>query len=272
MITRFVFVIIGGVTTMAMAPAILYIAGLPMRIITPLQLMDLSRPSHPLIQQLLTMAPGTYHHSLMVANLAEHAAERIGADALLTRVGAYYHDVGKTLHPYFFIENQLDGSINPHDQLDPLMSAKVLHNHVSDGLKMAHKHRLPIEIQAFIAEHHGTTRAGSGYFRALKDNPDTDDKPFRYPGPRPRSRETAILMLADGCEAIVRAKRPAHADETSKLISKIVIERLNDHQLDDSDLTLRDIEMVRQSFAETLRGIYHPRIDYPDIMAPPVTN
>ncbi|MEI7468700.1 MAG: HDIG domain-containing metalloprotein [Chloroflexota bacterium] len=272
MITRFVFVIIGGVTAMAIAPAILYIAGLPMRIITPLQLMDLSRPSHPLIQQLLTMAPGTYHHSLMVANLAEHAAERIGADALLTRVGAYYHDVGKTLHPYFFIENQLDGSINPHDQLDPLMSAKVLHNHVSDGLKMAHKHRLPIEIQAFIAEHHGTTRAGSGYFRALKDNPDTDDKPFRYPGPRPRSRETAILMLADGCEAIVRAKRPAHADETSKLISKIVIERLNDHQLDDSDLTLRDIEMVRQSFAETLRGIYHPRIDYPDIMAPPVTN
>lgn len=268
MITRFIFAIIGGVLSMALAPAFLYIAGLPMRIITPLQLLDLSRPSHPLIQQLLTTAPGTYHHSLMVANLAEQAAERIGADALLTRVGAYYHDIGKTVHPYFFIENQLDGSVNPHDQLDPLSSSKVLHDHVIDGLKMAHKHRLPIEIQAFIAEHHGTTRAGAGYYRASKDNPALDDKPFRYPGPRPRSRETAILMLADGCEAIVRAKRPSHADETIKLINKIVSERLNDHQLDDSDLTLHEIDMVRQSFAETLRGVYHPRIDYPDIMAP----
>ncbi|MCW1967697.1 MAG: HDIG domain-containing protein [Anaerolineae bacterium] len=268
LITRFVFAIIGGVLSMALAPAFLYIAGLPMRIITPLQLLDLSRPSHPLIQQLLTTAPGTYHHSLMVANLAEQAAERIGADALLTRVGAYYHDIGKTVHPYFFIENQLDGSNNPHDQLDPLSSSKVLHDHVLDGLKMAHKHRLPIEIQAFIAEHHGTTRAGAGYYRASKDNPTLDDKPYRYPGPRPRSRETAILMLADGCEAIVRAKRPSQADETIKLINKIVSERLNDHQLDDSDLTLHEIDMVRQSFAETLRGIYHPRIDYPDIMAP----
>lgn len=272
LLTRLAFAVAGGFMSIALAPAILYVVGLPMQIITPLQLMDLSRPSHPLIQLMLNKAPGSYHHSLMVANLAEHAAERIGADALLTRVGAYYHDVGKLTHPYFFIENQLDGSVNPHDNLEPLASAQALHNHVSDGLKLAQKYHLPLEIQAFISEHHGTTRAGSPYGRALKANPELkSDAPFRYKGPRPRSRETAILMLADGCEAFVRARKPATPEEMTELINKIVVDRLNDHQLDNSDLTLRDIDLVRQSFAETLRGLYHPRIDYPEsapVLAP----
>ncbi|HQV68709.1 MAG TPA: HDIG domain-containing protein [Thermoflexales bacterium] len=257
----------GNLAAAALAPVILYLTGLAFDIVTVVQLMELARPSHPLIQEMLLRAPGTYHHSLMVASLAEQAADKLGADALLVRVGAYYHDIGKTLHPYFFIENQTENN-NVHDQLDPLTSSHVLHNHVSDGLEIARKHRLPTRIKDFIAEHHGTTVTKFPLVRARQaQGDDLDDAPFRYPGPRPRSRETAILMLADGCEAIVRARHPKEIEETDALVRKIIADRLADHQLDDCDLTLRDIETIRQSFLDTLRGLYHPRLDYPEVNA-----
>jgi putative nucleotidyltransferase with HDIG domain len=257
-----------GVLAAGLSLVILYITGALFGVTTIVQLIELSRLSHPLLQEMVTKAPGTYHHSLMVANLAEHAAERIGADSLLTRTGAYFHDIGKMANPYFFIENQLDG-LNPHDQLDPLTSSVVLQNHVSDGLKLAGKHRLPASIRAFIAQHHGTSKTNYQYARAMQESGNVDAQPFRYPGPRPQSKEIALVMLADGSEAAVRSSRSANADEMDQVIRRVFSERLSDHQLDDSDLTLREMEVARMSFLETLRGMYHPRITYPQMNQQP---
>jgi hypothetical protein len=254
-----------GVLSAGLALAILFISGALFDVTTVVQLTELARLSHPLLQEMVTKAPGSYHHSLMVANLAEQAAERIGADSLLTRVGAYFHDVGKMANPHFFIENQLEG-LNPHDQLDPLTSSTILQNHVSDGLKLAAKYRLPARVRAFIAEHHGTTKTSYQYAQACKDNGGpVDATRFRYPGPRPHSKETALVMLADGSEASVRSCRCSSLEEMDEVIRRVFTERLGDHQLDDSDLTLREMDVVRQSFLETLRGMYHPRIQYPQM-------
>lgn len=234
---------------------------------TALQLMEISRPDHKLMQLLLRSAPGTYQHSLQVANLAEQAAEQIGADPLLTRVGALYHDVGKTLNPYYFIENQVSDSLNPHDDLDPLTSSATIIRHVTDGLDLAQKHRLPRRIQDFIAEHHGTMLTQYQYAKAVEaaqgDKSQVDKEQFRYPGPRPQSRETAILLLADGSEASVRAQRPRDADELRAMIKKTLEDRVASGQLYDTDLTLHDLDTIVESFTTTLRGIYHPRIEYP---------
>jgi putative nucleotidyltransferase with HDIG domain len=258
---------LSGMLAAGLALAALFISGFVLDITTVVQLIELARLSHPLLQQMVTVAPGTYHHSLMVANLAESAAERIGADSLLTRVGAYFHDVGKMANPHFFIENQLE-SLNPHEQLDPLTSSTILQNHVTDGLKLATRHRLPSRIRAFIAEHHGTNITSYQYAKALKlsDGP-VDPKAFRYPGPRPQSKETALIMLADGSEAAVRSARCTTVEEMDEVIRRVFAERLADHQLDDSDLTLREMDVTRQSFLETLRGMYHPRIQYPQVSA-----
>jgi putative nucleotidyltransferase with HDIG domain len=239
---------------------------------TALQLMEISRPDHPLLQHLLRTAPGTYQHSLQVANLAEQAAERIDADTLLTRVGALYHDIGKTVNPMFFIENQAPGSPNPHDELEPLPSAQIIINHVTDGLDLARKYRLPGRIQDFILEHHGTMITRYQYTNAVKavdgDEEQVDQEQFRYPGPRPRSRETAILMLADGSEARVRAERPEDKDKISELVKQVIQNRLTSGQLDETDLTLRDLDAIADSFTSTLRGMYHPRIEYPQLEKP----
>lgn len=236
---------------------------------TALQLMEISRPDQQLMQMLLRNAPGTYQHSLQVANLAEQAAEQIGADPLLTRVGALYHDAGKALNPYYFIENQVSGSLNPHDDLDPATSAETIIRHVTDGLELAQKYRLPRRLQDFIAEHHGTMLTRYQYAKALEaaggDESKVDEERFRYPGPRPQSRETAILMLADGSEARMRAEKPKDADELRALIKNTVENRVAAGQLDETDLTLRDLDTIVESFATTLRGIYHPRIEYPKI-------
>lgn len=253
----------GTLVGAASAPFILYASSVLFDITTIVQLLELARPSHPLLQQMLLQAPGTYHHSLMVANLAEQAAERIGADALITRVGAYYHDIGKVPNPHFFIENQLQG-VNVHDQLDPVTSASLLINHVRDGLKLARQYRLPSKVRAFIAEHHGTLKTKYQLTLALSNMTDPlDESLFTYPGPRPQSRETALVMLADGCEAVVRAQKPADVEALDGVIRTIMSDRLAERQLDDSNLTLRDLELIRQSFFETLRGAYHPRIQYP---------
>ncbi|MBN1665931.1 MAG: HDIG domain-containing protein [Anaerolineales bacterium] len=240
--------------------------------ITPLQLLELSRPDNPLLEYLLRNAPGTYQHSLQVANLAEQAAERIGADSLLTRVGALYHDIGKTENPQFFIENQAPGQIDTHDNLDALESATIIIRHVSDGLKLARQHRLPRRIQDFIAEHHGTMTTAYQYNQAIKaaggDGGQIDEKLFKYPGPAPQSRETALLMLADGCEARVRAQRPKNEEDLRSMIKNTIDNRVAAGQLDHTNLTLEDLKVIVESYTATLRGIYHPRIEYPSIDIP----
>jgi len=234
---------------------------------TALQLIEISRPDHPLLQLILRNAPGTYQHSLQVANLAEQAAERIGADTLLTRVGALYHDIGKVLNPMFYIENQVPGSPNPHDKLDPQSSGGIIIQHVLDGLELARKYRIPRRIQDFIIEHHGTMIARYQYARALEaaggDESRVDIEQFRYPGPSPRSRETAILMLADGSEARVRAERPKDENELRQVVRSVIENRISTGQLDQTSLTLKELDQIGDSFTTTLRGMYHPRIEYP---------
>ncbi len=236
---------------------------------TALQLLDLARPDSPLLQFFLRNAPGTYQHSLQVSNLAEQAAEAIGADTLLVRVGALYHDIGKALNPAFFIENQIPGSINTHDDLPPEESSAIVVRHVTDGVQMAKKYHLPDRIRDFILEHHGTLITRYQYNRAVEraggDKFKVDPEKFRYPGPPPRSRETAILMLADGVEARARAEHPKDEEELRKLIRSVIDFCQREGQLDDTRLTLRDLHLITEAFVTALRGIYHPRIEYPKL-------
>jgi len=254
----------GGISA-SLALGGLFLIGPLFDITTTMRLMELSRPDRPLLQRLLREAPATYHHSLMVANLAEQAAERIGADALLTRVGAYYHDVGKIVRPYFFTENQAEG-VNPHDRLDPEMSAQILIGHVEDGLELAKRYHLPYRVRAFIPEHHGTNWVSFLYNKALElsNDPSTvDPDDFRHHGPRPQSKETALVMLADGCEAAVRSARPGSREEVAEIVNRIIDLRVQDGQLSESGLTLRDLEIIRETFISSLKGVFHPRIKYP---------
>lgn len=261
--------LLNGIASAALAVLLQFFLAQFLGMTTALQLMEISRPDHTLLQELLRGAPGTYQHSLQVANLAEQAAERIGADTMLTRVGALYHDVGKLNNPQFFIENQMPGALNPHDRLDPYTSADIILRHVSDGVALARKHHLPERICNFISEHHGTMLTRYQYVKAVEaaggDETQIDKEQFRYPGPRPQSRETAILMLADGCEARVRAEQPRDESQMRELIKSVVQQRASSGQLDDTELTLRDLERISDSFTTTLRGIYHPRIEYPTL-------
>jgi putative nucleotidyltransferase with HDIG domain len=261
--------LVNGIAASSLTVLLQYVIAQILGMTTALQLMEISRPDHPLLQFILRNAPGTYQHSLQVANLAEQAAEIIGADTLLTRVGAIYHDSGKAINPHFFIENQLPGTQNPHDSLDPVSSAQMIIRHVPDGVELAKKYRLPRRIQEFVEEHHGTMMTRYQYAKALEaaggDESQVDENQFIYPGPRPRSRETAILMLADGSEARIRAERPANEEQLRKVIQSIVEQRLSSGQLDETNLTLRDLDNLIDSFTTTLRGIYHPRIEYPDL-------
>lgn len=255
----------GGISA-SLALGGLFLLGPLFDIATTMRLIELSRPDHPLLQRLLREAPATYHHSLMVANLAEQAAERIGANALLTRVGAYYHDVGKLARPYFFSENQAEG-VNPHDQLDPRTSAEVLISHARDGLELARRYRLPSRVRAFIGEHHGTGWVSFLYDKAVQlagDATLVDEGDFHYQGTKPQSKETALLMLADGCEAAVRSIRPTSAEELAEIVNRVIDQRIADGQLDESDLTLRELEIARQVFTSALKGFFHPRIKYPE--------
>ncbi|MDH4209217.1 MAG: HDIG domain-containing protein, partial [Anaerolineae bacterium] len=237
-----------------------------LHITTSLQLLELGRPTHPLLRELLVKAPGTYHHSLMVGNLAEQAAQAVGANSLLARVGAYYHDIGKMLRPYFFAENQTDGE-NPHDRLDPETSAQIITSHVKDGLQLARKYSLPEQIQDFIPQHHGTALSSYFFHEACEkagSSERTDEERFRYPGPKPHTREAGILMLADEVEAASRANRPRSVEEIEELVNRLVRSRVEEGQLDGSDLTLKDLQKVRETFVSVLQGIYHPRIKYPE--------
>ncbi len=233
---------------------------------TTFRLVELSHPNHPLLQRLLREAPATFHHVMMVASMAEQAAERIGANALLTRAGTYYHDIGKLARPYFFVENQ-EGLNNPHDRLDPETSVGIVMGHVLDGIQLAKQYRLPAQVRAFIPEHHGTMRVSFFYYKAVEaaggEEGVVEEVKFRYPGPRPQSAETALVMLADGSEAATRAARPSSAEEVAEIVDSIVEARIRDGQLDECSLTLQELEIVKDTYVEILRGAYHPRIRYP---------
>ena len=264
-LTLAVAAVANGSLTAGLAAGGVFLMGNLFGIVTPLQLQALARLNHPLLELLLTQAPGTYHHTRMVATLAEQAAERIGADALLVRVGALYHDAGKTAKPYMFIENQPEGT-NIHDTLDAHASAKIIRQHVDDGLALARRYGLPSRIRDFIAEHHGTMRISFMYDKAVRqaggDASKVDERAFHYCGPKPQSRETALLMLADGCEAATRAAHPSSVEEIHQIISKVIVDRIAWGQLDECPLTLRDLELVGESFTLTLQGVYHSRIPY----------
>jgi len=244
----------------------LFIIGNVVGITTPLQLQDLARPTHTLQRQLLLKAPGSYQHSLMVGNLGEQAAERIGADALLVRVMAYYHDIGKIQRPYFFIENQREG-VNVHEKLDPQISAQIIISHVKDGLELARKYRLPQVIRDGIAQHHGTSLVRYFFHQASKtaeeNNTQVDEASFRYPGPIPQTRETGILMLADVSETTVRALKPSSSEEIDNIVSQAIADKLNTGQLNECDLTIADLYTIRTAFVDILQGVHHPRIKYP---------
>ncbi len=257
--------VLNGVLSASLTLISLFVLGNAFDVTTTVQLLELARPTHPLLNDLLHKAPGTYHHTLMVANLAEQAAERIGANSMLTRVGAYYHDVGKTVRPYMFVENQVEGA-NVHDQFEPRTSAEIIVSHVTEGLELAKKYRLPSRVRAFIPEHHGTMRVSFLYQKAVAQaagSNNVDESSFRYPGPKPRTKETALLMLADGCEAAVRANRPESSDQLNEIVRQVIADRIMWGQLDECPLTLGELEKVRASFVATLQGVYHPRLRYP---------
>jgi cyclic-di-AMP phosphodiesterase PgpH len=247
-------------------------------ILTVFQLLELANPSQPLLRRLLVETPGTYHHSLMVGNLAERAAAGIGADPLVTRVAAYYHDVGKLANPLAFIENQAGGD-NVHDQLDPEVSAQILKQHVADGIDAAYAAKLPKALIAYIPQHHGTAVMSYFYARAREraaepyGGPTTaegakaaaavDERKFRHAGPKPQTREAALIMLADSVEASVRSLASRDEPAIRAMVTRIIDERIADGQFDECDLTLRDIEKIKNAFVEQLLGMYHTRIAYP---------
>ena len=235
-------------------------------IVTNAKLLELSNPNNPLLKKLLMEAPGTYHHSILVANLAELAAEQVGGNPLLARIGAYYHDVGKTKRPYFFRENQF-GKKNPHDRLKPEVSSKIIISHVKDGSELAKEYNLPKTIHDFIVTHHGETLVKYFYLTVKNnsENPDeVKEEDFKYPGPKPMSKEQGIVMLADSTEAAVRSINEPTEEKIEKMVNNIIDDKLASGQLDNCDLTLRDISKIKKCFLKALNGIHHERIEYPD--------
>lgn len=252
--------ILAGIVTIGVLPFLEQMFGL----VTPIKLLELANPAHPLLRRLQLEAPGTYHHSIMVGNLAEAAAEAIGADALLVRVGTYYHDVGKLRRPAFFVENQM-GIENPHDKMTPSLSALTVSAHVRDGLELAREYGLPRVIADFIPQHHGTTRLTYFYHQALERGDALDEAAFRYEGPKPQTPETAILMLADATEATARSLTRPTPDRLEEVVRRLIREKLEDGQLDECGLTFRDLNRIAAAFVRILTGILHPRLEYPDL-------
>lgn len=234
-------------------------------VITPLKLLELANPNQPLIKRLLLEAPGTYHHSLMVGNMAEVATEAIKGNALLARVGAYFHDIGKLKRPHFFKENQL--TENPHDRMTANLSTLVITSHTKDGAELAEKFKIPVAIRDIIIQHHGTTLVAYFYHKAKKGEKGEAVKPenFRYEGPKPLSKEAAVVMLADSVEAAVRAMTDKTEGKIEGLVRKIIKDKLDDGQLDCCELTLKDLDIIAQSFMKVFSGLFHEREEYPNI-------
>lgn len=255
--------LVSGLGSGLLAFAGMAILGHVFGISTVFELRELGDPNHPLLRQLLLRTPGTYHHSLLVGNLAERAAEVIGADPLVARVGAYYHDIGKMRNPTAFIENQTAGH-NPHDELDPLVSAGIVAAHIKDGLALADRYRLPARIREMIPGHHGTSLVKYFFQLAQQRGQAPDERSYRYPGPRAQSKEAGIVMLADGTEASVRSLSEKNPETIRGMVDRMIDERVADGQLDECDLTFRDVQHIKDAFCELLLGVYHERIPYPE--------
>ncbi len=232
---------------------------------TAITLLEMSNPNHPLLREMLMKAPGTYYHSMMVSNLAETAADSVNANTLLTRVGAYYHDIGKLKRPYFFSENQLSGD-NPHSKLSPNLSTLIIGAHPKDGVEIGKKHRLPDPIVDIAGQHHGTSMISFFFQKALENNcrEEVSADKYRYEGPKPQTKESAIIMLADAVEAGVRSLSKPTSNRVETMVRRVIKEKLEDGQLDQSDLTLKEIDQIAESFVHIFSGIYHQRIEYPE--------
>jgi hypothetical protein len=272
------FAAVNGALSTILALGVFHLVSRAAGQVTPLQLMELAHPSRPLLRKLIREAPGTYYHSVAVGNLAEAAAEAVDADALLLRVAAYYHDIGKTIRPYFFTDNQM-GRENVHNELDPFTSAQIIIDHVREGVKMAQTAGLPPRVVDFISTHHGTGLIKHFYQQALQEQDSVREEDFRYPGPRPRTREQAILMLADSVEATVRSKAqngklasartedgrtigPTGTQTLEELVQQIVDTRVREGELNEAPLTMAELALIRHAFVVSLQSIYHPRVDY----------
>ena len=234
-------------------------------VVTPIKLVELANPNHLILKRLLMEAPGTYHHSVIVANLAENAAEAIGADGLWLE-GAYYHDIGKLKRPLYFKENQI-ATGNPHDKLSPTLSTHIIVSHAKDGVELAKEYKVPKVVQDFILQHHGTTAVAYFYHKAKEMDTDgrveIDD--FRYGGPKPKKKETAIVMMADTVEAAVRSISDPTPGKVERLIRKLIKAKLEDKQLDDCHLTLKDLDTIANAFTGVMTGVFHERIEYPNM-------
>lgn len=243
-------------------------------IATDLTLLELSDFNQPLLRELSQKAPGTFHHSIIVGTLAEKAAETVGANSILARVGAYYHDIGKMLRPDYFIENTIDSDKSKHEWLPPDVSVQMVVSHVTDGIELAKKHRLPQRVIDFIPMHHGTSLVAYFYGKALRRpfaTGDVSEEDYRYDGPKPHSKETAIVMLADSVEAATRSLQDKNLENVEAMMEDIVKSRYEEGQLDDTDLTFNDLSRIKESFLSVLSGIYHKRIEYPDQPQPSTT-
>ncbi|MDR3543714.1 MAG: HDIG domain-containing protein [Desulfosporosinus sp.] len=236
------------------------------RITSSVRLLELSNPNRPLLKRLLMEAPGTYHHSILVGNLAEAAAEAVHADATLVRVGSMYHDIGKLKRPYFFIENQFTQD-NPHDKIAPTLSSLIITSHVKDGLELAKDNKLPQQIQDIIAQHHGDGLVSFFYHKALEENDEIPEEAFHYEGPKPQTKEAALVALADNVEAAVRSMKQPTPGRVEGFVRKIVKDKLNDGQLDQCDLTFQDLDRIAMAFVRVLTGIFHSRVEYPELPA-----
>jgi len=237
------------------------------KVVTDIRLLELSNLNAPILRRLSVEAPGTYHHSIMVATLAENAAEAVGANPLLTRVSAYYHDIGKVIKPEYFVENQTI-DYNKHEEISPRISCLVLISHVKDGLQLAKEIRLPQSIRDMIPQHHGTRMMSYFYKKAMKTadtkNGEVSDTDFRYGGPKPQSREAAIMMMADSVEAASRTLQNPNPSQIRGMIDRLVNGIMEEDQFDECNITFSDIRKVKESFFKILTGVYHRRIDYPD--------
>lgn len=262
---KIIYTGIGGILSGILAVGLLPFYESIFGVVTNIKLLELSNPNQPLMKRLLMEAPGTYHHSMMVANLAESATEAVGGNAVISRVGAYYHDIGKIKRPYFFGENQM-GKDNPHNKIKEDLSALIILSHTKDGVELAKEHNIPILLQDIMVQHHGTTLVKYFYYKAKNaaENPDDiKEEDFRYSGPIPNTKESGIIMLADSVEAAVRSISEPTKLKIEEMVNNIINDKVNNNQLIDCALTLKDIEIIRQSFLKSLNGIYHQRIEYP---------
>jgi hypothetical protein len=240
-------------------------------VVTDISLLEMSDVSHPLLQELARRAPGTYNHSISVATIGEAAADAIGANGLLVRVGAYFHDIGKMLKPEYFVENMSAGGESRHKNLAPAMSTLIIIGHVKDGVDLARQHNLPRSIIDFIEQHHGTTLVEFFYHAATKQaelqpdhRTDAQESSFRYPGPKPQTKEAGVMMLADAVESASRTLSEPTSKRIESLVKSISMKRLLDDQLDDSSLTLSEIRVIEDSLIKSLIAVYHGRIKYPE--------